>query len=112
MVQQTAERVELYAQRDSPGDSLPINIDPLPLNDVAPSDKEIWEVAGGLTSGLASGASGMHVEDVKAWLHGIRLEEDPEVGPNSIGAGDNWRKFVLLVQAIWDHGEIPPSSCG
>ena len=22
--------------------------------------------------------------------------------------GDNWHKFVLLVQAIWDHGEIPP----
>ena len=28
--------------------------------------------------------------------------------PNNIGAGDNWSKFVLLVQAIWDHGEIPP----
>ena len=47
-------------------------------------------------------------EDVKAWLHGIKLEEDSEVGPNNIGAGDNWCKFVLLVQAIWDHGEIPP----
>jgi hypothetical protein len=61
-----------------------------------------------LTSGRASGTSGMHVEDVKAWLHSIRLEEDTEVGPNNIRAGDNWRKFLLLVQAIWDHGEIPP----
>ena len=108
MVRQTAERVELYAQMDSPGDPLPINIDPLLLNDVVPSDKEIREAAGGLTSGRAGGASGMRAEDVKAWLHGIRLEEDPEVGLNNIGAGDNGPMFVLLVQAIWDHGEIPP----
>ena len=100
MVQQTAKWVELYAQRDSPGDPLPINIDPLLLNDVAPSDKEIREAAGGLTSGRAGGASGMRAEDVKAWLHGIRLEEDPEVGLNNIGAGDNGPMFVLLVQAI------------
>jgi hypothetical protein len=45
---------------------------------------------------------------VKAWLHGIKLEENTEVGPANIGAGDNWRRFPLLVQAIWDHGEIPP----
>ncbi len=95
-------------QRDPPGDPLPINIEPLPLNDVASSDEEMGEAAGGLTSGRAGGASGMPAEDVKAWLHSIRLEEDPKVGPNNIGAGDNWRKFVLLVQVIWDHGEIPP----
>ena len=108
MVRQTTERVELYARRDPPGDPLPINVDPIPLNDDVPSDGEIREAAGGLTNGRASGASGMRAEDVKAWLHGIKLEEDPEVGPNNEGAGDNWRKFVLLVQAIWDHGEIPP----
>ena len=87
MVQQTAKRVELYARRDSPGDPLPINIDPLPLNDVAPSDEEIQEVAGGLTSVRAGDASGMRVEDVKGWLHSIRLEEDPEVGPTTSGRG-------------------------
>jgi hypothetical protein len=72
------------------------------------SDGEIREAAGGLTNGRSAGAYGMPAEDVKAWLHGIKSEEDPEVGPNNIGAGDNWRKFVLLVQAIWDHGKIPP----
>jgi hypothetical protein len=50
----------------------------------------------------------MRAEDVKAWLRGVKLEEDPEVGPANIGAGDNWRRFALLVQAIWDHGKIPP----
>ena len=112
MVKQTAERVELYARRDPPGEPLPINIDPIQLNDEAPSDGEIREAAGGLTNGCAAGASGMRAEDVKAWLHGIKLEEDPKVGPNNIRAGDNWHKFVMLVQAIWNHGEIPPNSCG
>jgi hypothetical protein len=62
----------------------------------------------GLSNGRAGSASEMRAEDVKAWLHGIKLEEDPEVGLANIGAGDNWRRFTLLVQAIWDHGEIPP----
>ncbi len=66
----------------------------------------------GLSNGRAGGASGMRTEDVKAWLSGVKLEEDPEVGPAIIGAGDNWRRFTLLVQAIWDHGKIPPNSCG
>ncbi len=107
-MKQTAKRVALYARRDSPGEPLPINIDPIQLNNVAPSDGEIWEAAGGLTNGRTAGASGMRAEDMKAWLHGIKLEEDPKVGPNNIRARDNWGKFVLLVQAIWDHGEIPP----
>jgi hypothetical protein len=112
MVRQTAKRVDLYARRDPLGKPLPTNIVPIQLNDAGSSNGEIREAAGGLTNGCATGASGMRAEDVKAWLHGIKLEEDPEVGPNNIGAGDNWRKFVLLVQAIWDHGKIPPSSYG
>ena len=78
----------------------------------SPSDGEIRGAAGGLTNGRALGASGMRAEDVKAWLHGIRLEEDPEVGLNNIGAGNNWHKFILLVQAIWDQGKIPPNAYG
>ena len=108
MVRQTAKRADLYAWRDPPGEPLPTNIVPIQLNDDAPSNGEIREAAGRLTNGRAAEASGMRAEDVKAWLHGIKLEEDLRVGPNNIGAGDNWRKFVLLVQAIWDHGDIPP----
>ena len=50
----------------------------------------------------------MRAEDVKAWLHGIKLEEDPKTGPNNKHAGDNWCRFVALIQALWDHGDIPP----
>jgi hypothetical protein len=50
----------------------------------------------------------MCAEDVKCWLHGMRLEEDPESGMGNKNAGDNWRLFLKLVQAVWDHGDIPP----
>jgi hypothetical protein len=108
MVKQTAERIDLYRQRDPPGEPLPINIDLIPVDDGAPSEGEIRVAVAGLSNGCAGGASGMRAEDVKTWLRGIKLEEDPEVGPANIGAGDNWCRFTLLVRAIWDHGEIPP----
>jgi hypothetical protein len=51
----------------------------------------------------------MRAEDVKAWLHWNKLEEDPKTGPKNKNAGDYWGRFVTLIQAIWDHGDIPPS---
>jgi hypothetical protein len=36
MAKQTAERVELYRQWNPPGEPLPINIDPIPVNDRTP----------------------------------------------------------------------------
>jgi hypothetical protein len=48
----------------------------------------------------------MHAEDIKQWLRGITLEEDPEKGPDNVGEGDNWHLLVSLIQAIWTQGEI------
>jgi hypothetical protein len=108
MVKQMAERVDLYRQRGPPGEPLPINIDPIPVDDKMPSKAEIRVAVAGLFNGCAGGVLGMRAEDVKTCLRSIKLEEDPEVGPANIGAGDNWCRFTLLVRAIWDHGEIPP----
>jgi hypothetical protein len=69
-------------------------------------DGELRHVAGELTNGRAVGASGMHAEHVKEWLHGVQWEEDPE-GHGVDGAEDNWRLFVQLVQAAWAHSTIP-----
>jgi hypothetical protein len=101
MVKQMAEHAKLYRQQDPPPrEPLPINIDPTPVDGRMPSKGEIRVAVAGLSNGRAGGALGMRAEDVKAWLRGIKLEEDPEVGPANIGAGDNWRRFTLLVQAI------------
>ncbi len=97
MVKQTAGRVDFYRQWDPPGDPLPINIDPIPVDDGTPSKGEKRVAVAGLSNGCAGGASGMRAEDVKAWLRGVKLEEDLEVGPANIGAGDDWRRFTLLV---------------
>ncbi len=61
MERQTAERVTLYAKRDTPGDHLPINIDPVPIDDGKPTDAKVWEAAQELTNRRAPGASGMRV---------------------------------------------------
>ncbi len=65
MKRQTAEQVALYARRDSPGDPLPINIDPVPINDGTPTDAKVRGAAQKLTSGRAAGALGMCAKDVK-----------------------------------------------
>jgi hypothetical protein len=90
---QTSERVDLYAQRDLPGNPLPINITPVEINDDAPSDGELQQVASKLTNGQAAGASGMRAKHVKEWLHDVRWEEDLE-GQGAEGAGDSWHLFV------------------
>jgi hypothetical protein len=73
-----------------------------------PLDGELREVVGELTNGRAAGASGMRVKHVKKWLHDVQQEEDLE-GQEAVGAGDNWRLFVQLVQAAWAwaHDKIP-----
>jgi hypothetical protein len=103
---QTLEWVDLYAQRESPGDPLPINVTPVVINNDVPTDGELRQVAGKLTNGQAAGASSMCAKHVKKWLYGVQWEEDPE-GHGVDGAGYNWRLFVQLVQAAWAHSTIP-----
>jgi hypothetical protein len=62
---QTLEWVDLYVQREPPGDPLPINVAQVEINDDIPSDSELRQVAGKLTNGRAAGASGMHDEHVR-----------------------------------------------
>ena len=103
MKKQTTEREELYAAIPPPGDSIPINVEPFEVRDDIPGDMELRAVVAGLRNGRAGGASKMRAEDIKGWLRGIREEEDE----GREGAGDKWRTFVLLIQTIWEHGEIP-----
>jgi hypothetical protein len=106
MAQQTEEQVELYQRQDSPRELLPINLQGPAIADKVPSDHKIRDAAWDLLSGRAGGASKMHAEDIKRWLHGITLEEDPKKGPNNVGEGDNWCLLVGLIQAIWMQGKI------
>ena len=64
MVRQTSERVDLYARRQSPGDPLPVLVDPVSINNNPPEDGKIWSAVARLSNGRAAGASGMRAEDV------------------------------------------------
>ena len=49
----------------------------------------------------------MQAKNLKEWLKGAKLEEDPEKGPNNVGAGKEWEALLQLVQAVWEEGRIP-----
>ena len=71
MVRQTLEQVDLYARRQSPGDPLPVLVDPVEIVNNPPEDGKIRSAVARLSNGRAAGASGMRAEDVKGWLLGI-----------------------------------------
>jgi hypothetical protein len=48
---QMLERVDLYTQRESPGDPLPINVTLVLINDDVLTDGKLQQVAGKLTNG-------------------------------------------------------------
>jgi hypothetical protein len=47
----------------------------------------------------------MRAKDIKQWLCGIVLEENPKKGPNNVGDRGNWRLLISLIQAIWTQGK-------
>ncbi len=108
MERQTAERVELYRWRDSPG--LPIVLEHAEMRaeirDYTPDEGEIRAAVAELTNGRSAGVSRMWAEHLKGWLNGAKLEENPKTGPANIGAGADWEALVQLVQAVWDEGRI------
>ena len=76
MVRQTQERVELYRKRDSPGDPIPINVDPYEVEDGIPEDAEIRQmVKDKLKRGRVGGVAQIRAEDIKQWLRGAELED-------------------------------------
>ena len=105
MEKQTVERVDLYRQRNLPGDPIVVTVNPTEVQDNTPTDGVIWVAMGELTNKTMAGALGMRAEDLKGWLQGIKSEEDPETAPNN--KGDCWKALVRLVQTVWEEGTIP-----
>ncbi len=77
------------------------------IQDDTPTDGEIRVAVAELTNGRGAGVSQMRAEHLKEWLKGAKLEEDPETGPNNVGARKEWEALLQLVQAVWEEGKIP-----
>jgi hypothetical protein len=80
MERQTAEHVDLYQRRDSPGPPVAISITPVEVRDDVPTDGETRAAVAKLTNGCSAGAPHMWAEHLKEWLQGLKSEEDPEAG--------------------------------
>jgi hypothetical protein len=110
MERQTVERVELYRRRNLPAPPIIIDNAKMLTKEIrydTPTDEEIRVAVADLTNGRSAGVSRMRAEHLKGWLKGAKLEENPKEGPVNVGAGDDWKALVKLVQAVWDEGTIP-----
>jgi hypothetical protein len=58
--------------------------------------------------GAVSKLTNSHRARASCMQEGIKLEEDPETGPNNVDAGDRWRALLAwLFQAACEKGRIP-----
>ena len=48
----------------------------------------------------------MKMDHLKEWLRSMEEEEDEEF-VHKEGTGERWRLFLMLVQSIWELGDIP-----
>ena len=62
-----------------PGDPIPWNVDPNPVNNAVSLDTEIREWVQGLSDGRRGGTSFIRGEDLKRWIRGAEEEEDAEL---------------------------------
>ena len=99
MEKQMLEHVKLYWRRDSLGPLVTINAGLLTgeIWDDTPNNGKIRVAVAELTNGHSAGDSHMRAEHLKEWLQRVQLEENPETGPNNVGAGDKWNALVRLV---------------
>ena len=111
MERQTDERVEPYAERAAYGKEFPENGMPFGINNDTPTEGELRTAVSQLSHGRCGGASEIRAEHIKAWLHGAKKAEDPEIGINHIGAGKTWDEFVELCLSVWATGTIPQQMC-
>jgi len=109
MERQTVERVELYGRRDSPGLPIVVNHAEMrtEIRDEIPDEEEIRVAVTKPTNGRSTGVSRMRAEHLKGLLKGAMLEEHLKTGPANVGAGDDWKALVKLVQSVWDEGKMP-----
>ena len=98
----TVYRVALYSRVPSPGDSIPVNIEPFAVEDGVPGEGDIEWAVKRLQNKRAGGASRMRSEDLKGWLAAARRGEkereaavkDGESRKDAREGAENWVRVV------------------
>jgi hypothetical protein len=108
---QTNKREELYSERAAYSAAFPANGVPYATGNNQPIESKLRTAVSLLSHGRCGGASGIQAEHIKAWLRGLKKEEDPETAAAHVGAGKTWHEFVCLCTSIWNTGAIPQQMC-
>ena len=99
----TAERVELYHQVPSPGDNIPVTVNPSKIDDSVPTENEIAEAVKKLRRNRSGWPSRIRAEHLKWWLVASKRGElAKEKGEEKTEAeeegGELWGKVVEITQ--------------
>jgi hypothetical protein len=108
---QTDKQEELYAEQAAYGAAFPANGVPYAIGDNQPIESKLQALISLLSHRQCRGASGIRAEHIKAWLRGVKKEEDPETAASHVGAGKTWHEFVHFCTSVWNTGAIPQQMC-
>ncbi len=103
---QTRDHKQLYRYVPSPGDLIPVNVDPGGVEDGRPHDPEICEKVHGLSNKRAGGTWCIRAEGLKRWLTECEAEErrlaegGAPLGKDKLDPIVLWEVIVLLIQTI------------
>jgi hypothetical protein len=111
MERQTDKREELYAEWATYGTAFPANRVPYAIGNNQPIESKLRAVVFLLSHGHCRGTSGIQAEHIRAWLRGVKKEEDLETAASHVGAGKRCHKFVPLCTSVWNTGTIPQQMC-
>ena len=68
----TAERTELYSQVPSPGEKIPVTVEPAMIDDLVPTEDKIAAAVKKLRRNRSGGPSRIRAEHIKGWLAAAR----------------------------------------
>jgi hypothetical protein len=85
MAQQTKERVELYRQRDSPGELLPINLQGPAILDDVPSDHKSGTRHGSCRTAVRAGRQKCTLRTLNDGFAALHWRRTPRRGPTTLG---------------------------
>ena len=96
--QMMVERVALYCHAPPPGRTIPVEVNPLPVDDSIPEGAEVAEAVKRLRLNRPGGPSCMQLEHLHQWLWEATLTKETDT--------INWRKVVALEQAEFQEGSL------
>ena len=107
----TAEQTELYRRVPSPGENIPINVEPTNIDDSVPTEDEVEAAVKKLRRNRAGGPSRIRAENIKGWLASARrggmAEEKGRTKTATEEEGEDlWAKVVELTQTAFREGKL------